>query len=86
MRCVSTALDDGEAFEWRCGLAPKSYQWHRPYSVAFPKKSKAVLTHRTPKSLADAELAEDAIQHVVGINRADNLAKMFEHLSQFDDH
>ena len=45
-----------------------------------------MLTHRTPRSLPDAEVAEDSIEHVVGVNRADDVAEMFECLVQFDDH
>ena len=55
-------------------------------AIALVLEWRAASSRRTPGLLADAELAEDSIEHIVGVDRANNVAEMFECFAQFDDH
>ena len=55
-------------------------------AIALVLEWRAASSCRTPGLLPDAELAEDSIKHIVGVDRADDVTEMIESLTQFDDH
>ncbi len=84
------------AFVWRCR---EDHTWHLESDAITDGGACCSFVSELPlgmeggvkpphsrESLPNTELAEDAIQHIVRINRTDNVAEMFEHFTQLDDH